>query len=112
MSDEKTTALQSIIIEQHIITSSYLEREVIIDVYLPQSISHFEHAHLLLINDGQDLPKMPFDELLDELITSHQIEPLICVGIHCGAERKREYGTAYSADYKHRGDKAGLYTKF
>jgi len=112
MSDEKTTALNAITTEQHIITSAYLEREVIVDVYLPQKITHFELASLLLINDGQDLPKMPFDELLDELINSNQIEPLICVGIHCGAERKREYGTAYSADYKQRGDKAGLYTKF
>lgn len=112
MSDEKTTALNAITTEQHIITSAYLDREVIVDVYLPQKITHFELASLLLINDGQDLPKMPFDELLDELINSNQIEPLICVGIHCGAERKREYGTAYSADYKQRGDKAGLYTKF
>ncbi len=112
MSDEKTTALNSITIEQHIISSAYLEREVIVDVYLPTKINYFDHASLLLINDGQDLIKMCFDEILDELITSHQIESLICVGIHCGAERKREYGTAYSADYKQRGDKAGLYTKF
>ncbi|NIM34774.1 MAG: esterase, partial [Hydrotalea flava] len=35
-----------------------------------------------------------------------------CIGIYCGEERKREYGTAYSADYLGRGDKAGLYHKF
>ena len=73
MSDEKTTALNAITTEQHIITSAYLDREVIVDVYLPQKITHFELASLLLINDGQDLPKMPFDELLDELINSNQI---------------------------------------
>ena len=55
---------------------------------------------------------MPFDELLHQLITDDEIESMICVGIHCGHERKREYGTAYSADFKGRGDKAGLYNKF
>ena len=34
------------------------------------------------------------------------------VGIHCGAERKLEYGTMYSQDFMGRGSKAGLYSKF
>ncbi len=55
---------------------------------------------------------MPFDEILDGLLAEKQIEPLICVAIHCGPDRKMEYGTAYAADYKGRGAKAGLYTKF
>ncbi len=67
---------------------------------------------LLLINDGQDLPKMPFDEILDGLITDKAIEPLVCIGIYCGPDRKMEYGTAEEADCKGRGVKAGLYTQF
>ncbi len=112
MAVEKITNTTSVIVEENIITSVYLERDVQVDAYLPTSVSNPEHMSLLLINDGQDLPKMPFDKILNDLITTNEIEPLICIGIHCGAERKREYGTAYSADFKGRGDKAGLYNKF
>lgn len=82
------------------------------DVYLPVASYHTGEMSLLLINDGQDLPKMSFDEMLDELISGKQIDPLVCIGIHCGPERKMEYGTACSADFKGRGAKAGLYHKF
>lgn len=107
-----SNSVSSVIVEQKIIPSEYLEREVTIDVYLPAAITPADQLSLLLINDGQDLPKMPFDEILDELYTQHTIEPLFCVGIHCGPERRMEYGTAYSPDYKGRGAKAGLYNKF
>lgn len=102
----------AIIIDQKILYSQYLEREVIVDAYLPTNISLPEQMSLLLINDGQDLPKMPFDGLLNHLITTKKIEPLICIGIHCGSDRRNEYGTAYSADYQGLGAKAGLYDKF
>ncbi|OIR14336.1 enterobactin/ferric enterobactin esterase [mine drainage metagenome] len=112
MVEEKIIKVSGIVTEQHAIVSQYLQREVIADVYFPSKNFHPESMNLLLINDGQDLLKMPFDEMLDQLISNNEIEPLICVGIHCGHERKREYGTAYSADFKGRGDKAGLYSKF
>jgi enterochelin esterase-like enzyme len=111
MTDSKTT-LSSVVVEQCTISSEYLEREVTVDVYLPAAMAKPEQLSLLLINDGQDLLKMPFDEILDELITQQTIEPLICIGIHCGPDRKMEYGTSYSADFKGRGAKAGLYSKF
>ena len=112
MAFEKSNILSAVVVEQHIIKSQYLERNVQVDAYLPVNISNPETLSLLLINDGQDLPKMPFDKILDQLYINHEIEPLICIGIHCGPERKREYGTAYSADYKGFGNKAGLYNKF
>lgn len=112
MGESRSISFSSIMVEQHTILSEYLEREVVIDVYLPTVVSGPEPISLLLINDGQDLIKMPFDEILDELITTAAIQPLVCIGIHCGPDRKMEYGTAYSADYKGRGAKAGLYTKF
>jgi enterochelin esterase-like enzyme len=55
---------------------------------------------------------MPFDEILNSLIASGEIEPLICIGIYCGPDRKLEYGTAKQTDYKGRGSKAALYTQF
>lgn len=112
MAESRSNPVSSIIVEQSIIDSEYLEREVIIDMYLPAVIREPEQLSLLLINDGQDLVKMPFDEILDELTSKAIIRPLICLGIHCGPERKMEYGTAYSADFKGRGVKAGAYTKF
>ncbi len=111
MADEKTAAT-NIIVEQSIIESSFLERDVIIDAYLPTNVPYPEAMDLLLINDGQDLPKMPFDEILDSLIQNDETEPLTCIGIYCGPERKMEYGTANEKDYKGRGAKAALYTQF
>jgi hypothetical protein len=102
----------TLLIEQRTLESEFLERQVIIDAYLPKNVHQPEKISLLLINDGQDLPKMPFDKILDKLYESGSIEPLICVGIHCGPERKLEYGTECQADFKGRGAKAGLYNKF
>lgn len=110
MANANRNETSTLTVEQCIISSEYLEREVIIDVYLP--VITGLPLSLLLINDGQDLLTMPFDEMLDELLIKGEIEPMMCVGIHCGPERKMEYGTAYSADFKGRGAKAGLYTKF
>ncbi len=110
--DEARTVASSIVVAQQTILSEYLEREVLVDVYLPVAMQRFDQVSLLLINDGQDLRKMPFDAMLDEMIAAHEIEPLVCIGIHCGPDRKMEYGTAYAADFKGRGASAGLYTKF
>ena len=92
--------------------SEFLERDVKLDIYLPADFDPLVLYSLLLINDGQDLPKMPFDTLLSELIITKQIEKLIAIGIHCGVNRKMEYGTAYAADFEGRGSRAGLYSKF
>ncbi len=104
--------LGAITTEHKIIYSDFLEREVLIDVYLPADTVKLENINLLLINDGQDLLKMNFAEILNSLVGSKKIEPIICVGIHCGVDRKMEYGTACRADYKGRGARAGLHTKF
>ncbi|MFN4284627.1 MAG: alpha/beta hydrolase [Lacibacter sp.] len=105
-------ALQSIVMERQELESEYLNRTVIMDMYLPADVKHPEKMSLLLINDGQDLPKMPFGEILSDLYYYSEIEPLFCVGIHCGTDRKNEYGIARQADYMGRGAKAGAYTQF
>jgi enterochelin esterase-like enzyme len=109
---EKINLLEKIIVEQSIIDSVFLKRQVTIDAYLPTDIKVPEGLPLLLINDGQDLPKMPFDEILNSLIDDGEIEPVLCVGIYCGEDRRMEYGTAHTADYKGRGAKAAAYTQF
>ncbi len=106
------TKLMHIIVERTVINSTFLEREVIVDAYLPTNVTDPANMSLLLINDGQDLPKMPFEEILNDLLLEDKIEPVLCIGIHCGEDRKMEYGTAGQPDYKGRGAKAAAYTKF
>ncbi len=112
MTDAKHNPISEVVVEEVTLVSDYLEREVIFDVYLPVKRQDKVPCSLLLFNDGQDLRVMQFEETLDEMFVNDTLQPLICIGIHCGPKRKLEYGTAYSADYKGRGSKAGLYTKF
>lgn len=100
------------IVENHVLLSYYLKREVKVDCYLPANVPVPGGMSLLLINDGQDLVTMQFENILDKLYAESEIAPLFCVGIHCSADRKNEYGTAKILDYKGRGAKAALYTKF
>jgi enterochelin esterase-like enzyme len=110
--ESSKTELTHILTERTLIDSVFLKREVIVDFYLPVSVEQPDQMSLLLINDGQDLPKMPFEEILNDLLQQEMIEPVLCVGIHCGPERKMEYGVAGHPDYKGRGAKAGAYTNF
>jgi enterochelin esterase-like enzyme len=100
------------IIDSHTITSKFLEREVLIDFYFPSGIPINGELNLLLINDGQDLVTMHFDNILDEVYAEGKTAPLLCAGIHCGPDRKNEYGTANVLDYKGRGARAAFYTRF
>jgi enterochelin esterase-like enzyme len=101
-----------VIVENHVLQSKFLSRDVKVDCYLPETIEANSALSLLLINDGQDLVTMNFENILDELYTAKAISPLFCVGLHCSADRKNEYGTANILDYKGRGTKAALYTQF
>ncbi len=103
---------QSIIFINHTISSDFLDRDVKVDCYIPVAITDSSALNLLLINDGQDLCTMHFEKILDDLNKKKSIEPLFCVGIHCAPDRKNEYGTANILDYKGRGAKAGLYSRF
>ncbi len=102
----------NILVENHIISSLFLEREVKVDFYFPPQTTDPSNLSLLLINDGQDLVTMKFEDILDELYEAGSINNLFCVGIHCSKDRKNEYGTVKFLDYKGRGAKAGLYNRF
>lgn len=107
------TNVSGMLAENIVITSDFLDREVKVDFYLPRHVTDPSQMSLLLINDGQDLLKMNFGSILSQLYTEEKaITPVLCAGIHCGPERKREYGVAAEADYKGRGDKAPRYTSF
>src|SRR4026208_1727897 len=88
-------------VENTIIDSVFLKRLVKLDIFIPSKIWDPPQMSLLLINDGQDMQKMGFESILDKLYSGDDpIEPLICVAIHCGPERKMEYGVAGMPDYK------------
>jgi enterochelin esterase-like enzyme len=98
--------------EHMVIESSFLRREVWIDIYAPAGIRDFGNSELLLINDGQDLPVMGFDSILEELYAKDRIKPMVIAGIHAGPDRKNEYGTAGIPDYMGRGARASDYSAF
>lgn len=100
------------VIESHRIKSRFLKRTVTVDLYFPPKKVPSHEMSLLLINDGQDLVTMDFFRILDDLYKTDKIEPLLCVGIHCGADRRNEYGTIDIPDFRGRGAKAGLYRSF
>lgn len=112
MNSSSTTKLTGLRVERITLHSVCLQRPVIADAYLPLNVAVPEQLSLLLINDGQDLPNMPFENILSELLERGEIAPLLCVGIHCSEDRKMEYGVAGHPDYKGRGAKAKAYTDF
>ncbi|NOT93942.1 alpha/beta hydrolase [Ferruginibacter sp.] len=101
-----------VIVENHVLQSKILLRDVKVDCYLPYKMSGPSALSLLLINDGQDLVTMNFAGILENLYQAEAIAPLFCVGLHCSEDRKNEYGTAKILDYKGRGAKAAAYTRF
>ena len=107
-----TQNIEAIVTHEYIIDSVFLKREVIIDCYYAEDYFNHSLISLLLINDGQDLRTMKFENILADIYLSGNIEPVFCVGIHCSSDRKNEYGTAKILDYKGRGAKAELYTQF
>ncbi len=94
--------------------SSILARDFVYDAYLPSDYdpSKGQKLPLVLFNDGQDLPRMGFAEILKHISVHQTTKPFIAIGIHCTERRIREYGTAERADYKGRGDLASKYTQF
>jgi enterochelin esterase-like enzyme len=101
-----------ILIENIVIHSQFLHRDVKVDFFLPKPTSNSSEISLLLINDGQNMRELGLKRILDMLYSQDLITPLLCAAIHASHERKMEYGTAIQADYLGRGAKAGLYTLF
>ncbi len=106
----ETVKPATILIENHILFSLFLDRDVILNCYLPTNVLHHSDISLLLINDGQNLSEMDFENILEENIDVST--PLLCIGIHCSKDRKNEYGTMDVLDYKGRGTKVAAYQQF
>lgn len=92
------------------ISSKYLKRKVEVRFY--QSPNTAEKAlRLLIINDGQDLPRMNFEDIFADYNRRFPNQPILVAGLVAG-DRLREYGTAGKPDYKRRGDLAYAQEQF
>jgi enterochelin esterase-like enzyme len=109
MTGEKKASLIS---EERSLESAFLNRTVKLSCFLPVDIKRPENLEFLLVNDGQDMETLGLEAMLDELIQTRAIRPIVSVAMHAGADRKMEYGTAAQADYMGRGAKAGAYSRF
>jgi enterochelin esterase-like enzyme len=101
-------------VERFTIYSTQLEKEYIIDAYLTGNHRKCqkEKYPFVLFNDGQDLPRMDFENILKKRSEEPEITPCLIFGIHCNERRIKEYGTARQPDYKGRGHLAPAYTRF
>jgi enterochelin esterase family protein len=92
------------------VDSRLLKRVVKADIYSKGDIDATQQADLLLINDGQDLAAMAFQNILQKKTSSER--PLLCIGIHAGEDRRQEYGVSGIPDHMGRGSKADAYAGF
>ncbi len=91
--------------------TSILDRAVRVDLYLPPGPLP-ENCPLLLVNDGQDLCTMQFEQIIGGLWREQAIGPLLVAAVHAGKDRRMEYGTIGEPDYLGRGSRAGAYRDF
>ncbi len=98
-------------VEKWAIPSVYLNREVTGVIYLPDFFDTTDLMHLLLLNDGQDLAAMQFDQILSQAYQNKDIQPVLAVGITAG-NRLQEYGVSGQPDFKGRGSAAYNYRQF
>ncbi len=92
--------------------SKLLDRDTIVDIYLPYQFEKADSPFpLLVLNDGQDGKAIGLQETLEELTRDKTIRDTIVVAIHAG-DRMQEYGVAGKPDFKKRGSRAKEYTRF
>lgn len=92
--------------------SKLLDRDTIVDIYLPYQFEEALHPFpLLILNDGQDGKDIGLKATLEDLTLHKTIRDTIVVAVHAG-DRMQEYGVAGKPDFKKRGSKAKDYTRF
>lgn len=95
------------------IFSKNLKRNVTFRVVAPPEYRYSNSRFpVLLMNDGQDFRDLRLENTLENYHKLHKKRPFIYVGIETDKNRIHEYGTASFSDFKNRGGKAGLYSKF
>lgn len=91
--------------------SKFLHRTVRCVLYKPKKYAG--HAlPFILVNDGQDLPRMQMAKRHTAYLKQQHIKPFALLGVYCGPYRMQEYGISYQADYLNRGSLAAAYANF
>lgn len=92
--------------------SKYLDREVMVDLYLPPNFSNTKVDYpVLFLHDGQDLERMDFTNLLTTAYQEKALDFHLVVGIVAG-DRMQEYGTGVIEDYAGRGNRSAQHNDF
>ena len=99
-------------VHTHVLTSSFLKRDVEFKVYMPQQLLGNEVLNLLLLNDGQESDNLGLKETLQDMYAQGKIDPVVAVAITAGVDRIQEYGVAGNPDFLNRGSKAAAYSSF
>jgi enterochelin esterase-like enzyme len=94
-------------------SSKYLNRKVTFRLVAPPSYRTSDTPFpVLLMNDGQDYVPMGLEKILAASYVKNTLRPFVYIGIETNENRMHEYGTASYADFKGRGEKAALYSRF
>jgi enterochelin esterase-like enzyme len=94
-------------------SSRFLKRKVRFRLVAPPSFRNSDiHFPVLLMNDGQDYTALGLERIITETYQNKKLLPFLYVGLETDENRMQEYGTTGIADYKGRGGKAGLYSRF
>ncbi|HVB02959.1 MAG TPA: alpha/beta hydrolase-fold protein [Chitinophagaceae bacterium] len=112
MNQEFTDKRTTLLLENHLLNSGILGREVCVDMYLPKNRVNNGRIRLLLFNDGQLLRTMSLEAILNDLYRKGKLVQVLIAGIFAGPLRRQEYGTAGILDFAGRGNRSKLYTCF
>ncbi|MFM8851185.1 MAG: alpha/beta hydrolase, partial [Cytophagales bacterium] len=94
------------------IHSKLLERDVDVEILLPENFESTDQKYpLLILNDGQDNEAVRVRESIEQLTQSGAVRQIAIVGVTAG-DRMQEYGVSAKADYKKRGTKAKAYSEY
>jgi enterochelin esterase-like enzyme len=98
-------------------TSTLLNNTRTLAVFLPDDYDSKQsdgdaRYPVLYANDGQDMTAVHLKKTLERLYRQNAIEKIIVVAVYAAEDRLQEYGVAGTPDYKGRGSRAGLYSRF
>jgi enterochelin esterase-like enzyme len=107
--NERLEQFDTVMVETIELQSELLKRSVRIDFYHSELKVESGDFTLMLVNDGQDLVTMNFENILASHNTQHN---LLVAGIHASSDRSQEYGMSAGTNFDGLGAKAGLYERF
>ncbi len=95
------------------IFSSFLKRDITIELFVPNDVATQENRlELLILNDGQDTKQLNLLPILQNVYADGQMKPMVIAAIYTDKHRLDDYGVAGILDYKRRGKSARLYQLF